>query len=67
MTVDDWWLALLQECEDDGRRGAELGVYDPPNIVCEECPDPQYEAENERYKKGFRDRRRELGDRFSWG
>jgi hypothetical protein len=63
-SANDWWAAILADRTADGRRDAERGQYDLPYPGVEE--DPQYEDENEAYKIGWHQRRKELGDAFQW-
>lgn len=66
MSEQDWWIQNLDDYRQDGRKDAERGTFDAPHQLCECCPDPQDEAENEAYKHGFMERRAELGDKFRW-
>lgn len=65
-SANDWWAMMLNELATDGARDAEKGIYDPPHALCECCQDPQDEAENDAYRKGFFNRRLELGNKFRW-
>jgi len=59
----DWWNELLESRHEDGRKDADRGLFNRPyagNV------DPQNEDENEAYKRGFDERRKELGDKFEW-
>ena len=58
-----WWETMLEEHRQDGREDANKGVYEPYWPI---NGDPQNEAENEAYKEGFNQRRRELGEKFQW-
>ena len=63
MDMNIWWERMMALREQEGRRDAEAGVFDmpyPPN------EDPEDQAHNDAYAKGFRDRRKELGDAFKW-
>jgi len=62
--IDDWWNNNLMSYREDGRRGADLGDFNPPHFFTDE--DPQYLDENEAYKDGFMERRKELGESFKW-
>lgn len=54
---------MLAERMADGRKDANEGVFEPPYLNSD---DPQDEDENAAYKRGFNERRRELGDVFRW-
>ena len=58
-----WWQDNLENYKSDGRFDAEAGFYNPPHS---DSDDPQDQDENEAYKKGFIERRKELGDAFKW-
>lgn len=53
----DWWCGLLRQRHEDGRSDAEKDIFDMPYPGSE---DPQDEAENDAYKKGFMEYRREI-------
>lgn len=59
----DWWDELLAERFRDGQRDAEHGRFESPYPGSQ---DPQDEDENLAYRRGFDQRRRELGDAFRW-
>ena len=63
MTEFDWWKERLENYKTDGRLDAEVGLYNPPHT---DDYDPQDQEENEAYKKGFTERRKELGADFKW-
>ncbi len=54
---------LLDQRTEDGARDASLGVFLPP-YPCSD--DPQDDAENAAYEKGWRTKRSELRDSFRW-
>ena len=60
----DWWERALADHKESGRRDADVGRYTPPHAGGDE--DPQDADENAAYKKGFMERRRELGEAFKW-
>ncbi len=53
----DWWSELLRQREDDGVRDADLRS---PDIPYPGSSDPQDEAENEAYMRGFKRRRKAI-------
>jgi len=61
--INDWWDTMLEGRTDDGRRDADEGKFDPPYPGSD---DPQDEDENGAYERGFKQRRKELGDAFKW-
>jgi hypothetical protein len=63
-TKSDWWQDILNGYKAEGRTDAEKGIFDPPHYVTDD--DPQYLDENEAYKDGFMEKRKELGDKFKW-
>lgn len=63
-SIDDWWRQNLEDYRQDGRADAERGVFEAPHWVSDE--DPQYLDENQAYKDGFMERRKELGASFKW-
>lgn len=63
MSDDDWWEKQLKEYEQDGRRDADKGIWSPP-YPGSEAPDDEFQ--NEAYRLGFNDRRKELGKKFRW-
>ena len=62
--ADSGWSELLSTHVMDGRRDAERGVFDPPRWT--RTTDPSEMHENAAYKKGWNQRRKELGDAFKW-
>lgn len=60
---NDWWERLMDCYKSEGGKDAEFGVFEPPNPGSD---DPQDDAENAAYKRGFDERRKELGDKFEW-
>ena len=58
-----WWDEVLSEQEEKGRNDADNGRFDPP---FKNSTIPEDEAENNAYKRGFINRRNELGDNFEW-
>ncbi len=61
--IDEWWQQNLERHRNSGRADAERGVFAAPNHLSD---DPQYLDENQAYKEGFMERRKELGDKFKW-
>ena len=62
--MSDWWHEHLAEFAADGRKDADLGMYRPP--WPSEDDDPQNQDENLAYRKGFDEKRKELGNAFKW-
>lgn len=60
---NDWYDNMIVEYERDGAADAEKGVFNLPYPFQE----PENENENWAYEKGFKERRQQLGDKFSWG
>ena len=63
-SVDEWWTRHLAEFEAQGRKDADMGIYDLPWHRDED--DPQNQDENAAYHRGFAKRRKELGNAFKW-
>ena len=63
-SIDDWWLRNLEDYRQNGRSDADRCVFNAPHWVSDE--DPQDLDENQAYKDGFMERRKELGDKFKW-
>jgi hypothetical protein len=60
----NWWKKNLDDYYQMGRKDADKGLIDYPHAY--DDSDPQYMDENQAYKEGFKDRRRELGNKFKW-
>ena len=63
MTKFDWWEEHLKYYESKGRAAADAGNFEWPHADIY-TDDLQYQDENEAYKKGFKARRKELGNAF---
>lgn len=66
--ASDWWESNLDQYREEGRKDAELGRFDMPNATDEHgmAESPDYDDENQAYREGFVQRRKELGDKFEW-
>jgi len=62
--INDWWDDNIRYYWMLGRGSANKGEFDYPNT---DNDDPNDADENQAYKDGFMERRKELGDLFKWG
>ncbi len=62
--MSDWWADMMASREQQGRDDAKKGVYDLPYI--DPADDPQDDAENSAYARGWWAQRKMLGKDFEW-